>query len=455
MKNLDVIASVICYVRPWNADQFATLAKNIFPEASIYCCSEHARVDSLGLKQAYYSNLKDNIREVEADITADEAQDMIVRCRLLRKLPFFVAQKHLFAMAAAIKGILERKKPQVVLSLTVDSYVIDLLRHLSVRQGVRFVALVPSFVNGYFRVTSRGESTLNPGYDLSIIDDLRHKLLDPLYTPSFNVSALSNPNRGVFKRWVANLARVPYFFAKRYFSGDRFNFHYWASQLVSWEQFSIFLPREPGNPNWEQVLASDSRPALYIPLQMFPECTVDYWSEDAGVIDYYAALERFIEKHHVSFNIVVKEHPSVMGARPSGFYRKIKKDARITVVPTYTPSNLVLDKVQGVFIWTGTVGFESALRGKAVITLCNPYYAYGKRFLKITEQTPSEVLLDHVKAMQILKVTNCEQEELLANLVEQLFPGSFKNNGAWDSKNVRDLEDLQDMVRALTPLLML
>ncbi len=386
-------------------------------------------------------------------MTSDDIRDMIARCRLLRKLPVAVAKKHLFAMAIAVKSILEERKPQIVLSTTVDSYIIDLLRYFSERMDIKFIALVPTFVNGYFRVTSRGEMSLNPQYDLSVISDLRHKLLDPLYSPAFNAKALSNPKAGVLKRWAANIARVPYFFAKRYITGDRYNYHYWASQLVAMEQFNAFLPSEPGNPSWEVELEKDSRPAIYIPLQMFPECTVDYWSEEVSVVDYYGVLERLIEKHHVAFNIFIKEHPSVMGARPAGFYKKIQNDARVTIIPTYTPSNLVLDRMQGVVVWTGTVGFESALRGKAVFTLCEPYYVCGKRFLKITENTDSKTMLSHVDAMGSIEVAIEEQEELLARLVQQLFQGVFKNNGTWSLDNMKDLEDAQTMAISLRPLL--
>ena len=438
---------VLCYVRPWNYEQFKCLAGNIAPNASLAFCSEHPVVDFSGLSAVYYFYLSNN--SLVSNLSGAEQDDFIARCRLLRALDKPEAIRHLAAMGQAIQELLAKEQPSVVLSLMVDSYLMDLLRYYCDRLGIKFVGLVPTFVNGYFRVTARGEATFNPSADACDTHGVKQALLDPLYAPVFNANSLSSPLRGILRRWAANIARVPYFYIKRHLLKDPYNYHYWAAQVVSRQLVNYFPPSDPGNNSWLETLQNIDKPILYIPLQMVPEATVDYWCNDVEVIDYYTQLERFIAKYHSAFQIVIKEHPSVMASRPLGFYRRLAVDKRVTVVPTYTASNEVLAVADAVLVWTGSVGFEAALRGKSVICLGDPYYLYGSRFLKINPATDSSVIYAHIQQVKSRPVTSGEQDELIEHLATQLFPGHFKNNGTWSEYSEKDLADCKTMAKSL------
>ena len=129
---------------------------------------------------------------------------------------------------------------------------------------------------------------------------------------------------------------------------------------------------------------------------MFPEATVDYWCEDIKVIKYYETLEKLIKRLHNNFSLFVKEHPDVVGSRPKKFYSKIKNDRRITVIPTFVNSNYIVKKTDGVVIWTGSVGLDAMIRGKAVFSVGTPFFANGKRFLKIDLNTKLKKMLNHI-----------------------------------------------------------
>lgn len=442
---------VLCYVRPWSREHFVRLAREVFPGAEVVACSEHASVDECGLRAAYYRELAGDA-PARGLLSPVEEADLIARCRLLRKLPHATATRHLRAMAVAVDELLQREQPSHILSLTVDSFVIDLLRLLSARDGIPFTGLVGCFVNGCFRVTSRGESHLNPAPVVDALLAMKARILDPAYTPAFNRKALASPRLGAMRRWALNLARVPYFFARRHLSGDRYNYHYWSSEVVSRGHATLFPPRDPGTTGWKRRLDDDRRPKVFVPLQMFPECTIDYWCEDREAIDYYARLEDFIASHHRDVLIVVKEHPSVYPSRPPGFYAKLARDPRVVVVPTYAHSNAVLAEVEGVLVWTGTVGFEAALRGKAVLSMSNSYYVAGDRFLKIDTTTPSADILGHLARCRAAAITDAQQSELLVHLASRLYRGAFVNDGSWRPDRERDLEDLGAMAASLKPL---
>ncbi len=442
---------VLCYVRPWNYKQFECLARNLVPNSNPVFCSEHSKIDTSGLPAAYYYNLSK--KDLISDLSHKEQEDFIARCRLLRALDKSEAIRHLTAMGGAVKELLSKEQPDIVLSLMVDSYLIDLLRYYCDNFDIKFIGLVPTFVNGYFRVTARGEVTLNPGNDLCDTDAVKQKLLDPLYAPAFNAISLAKPLRSMLRRWAANIARVPYFYMKRHLLRDPYNYHYWAAQVVSRDLLDYYPPPDPGSNTWLERLQAGSKPVLYIPLQMVPEATVDYWCDEIEVINYYALLEHFIAKHHSAFQIVIKEHPSVMGSRPFGFYRRLATDKRVTVVPTYAPSNKVLAVADAVLVWTGSVGFEAALRGKSVICLGEPYYRSGPRFLKISPSTSSGVIDAHIQQMKYQPVTSEEQNQLIGHLTVQLFTGDFKNNGTWSEYSKKDLADCKVMAESLRALL--
>ncbi|NQD79939.1 hypothetical protein HP436_07045 [Pseudomonas sp. CrR14] len=426
---------VFCYVRPWNVDQFRFLATKIMPSANIVSCSEHRKYDQSGMRRRYYECLKTGEVFEAPWLDSSLVNDLIARCRLLRSLEKTEAERHLRAMALAITASFETHKPVMVLSLTVDSYVMDLLRVIAGNKNIKFVALIGTFVNGFYRLSSRGEPTKNPSANYSSIAELKDSLLKDDYAPDFNKKSLVSPRRSVRKRWVANICRVPYFFLKRLVSGDYYNYHYWASQLVSSSQLHFFPPKDPGDLNWDKKLQGSQKPKLYIPLQMFPECTVDYWCQDLEVIDYYAVLNKLIDSLSSVFELVIKEHPSVMGSRPSGFYTKLRLDSRITVIPTYTPSNFVLRMVDGVVVWTGSVGFEAMLRGKPVFGLATPFYVAGSRFMKIQTLPDVDKMLLHIDKCSKSPVAAEEQDAILYNLISQLYKGYFINDGTWSVLN--------------------
>ena len=444
--------NILCYARPWNKEQFSRLVKEIDPASNLILCSEHASTDESGLREEYYKILKNNSvldTGVIPEISKAQALDVISRCRLLRSLKRQTAERHLIAMTLAIKSVFRERKVDSVFSLTVDSYIMDLMRILSKHYEIRFIGIIGTFVNGHFRVTSRGEVTTNKDPEVNFAELVGPKLLSPEYTPAFNAKSIKSPIKSVYRRWVANTARIPFFFLKRHLTGDAYNYHYWASQLVAQENFNFLPPRDPGRHDWEDFIQKEKKPSLLIPLQMFPECTVDYWCEDSGVIKYYEMLEKTIEKLCDDFFIFLKEHPSVMGVRPSGFYSKIKKDPRVIVIPTYTPSNYILEKIDGVVVWTGSVGFEALLRGKAVLGLATPFYASGHRFRKISLSTPNNEIVKHVTSCAESKITKDEQKHVLDKLGSQLYKGNFKNDKSWAKESLSDLNDTSAMALSI------
>ena len=341
--------------------------------------------------------------------------------------------------------MLNSEKPNYAIMQTVDSYITDLIRFLCIKKKIKFIGVVGSSFNNCFRITSRGEATKNKRPDKNLTKLLLPKYIKESYVPAFVTKSLNNTKINIYKRWLRSFIGIFYFFIKRYSSRDRYNFHYWHSQILSQQHFMFFPPRAIGNAGWEKELKYKEKPSLYIPLQMFPEITVDYWCKNIESIKYYETLEKLISKLHNNFSLFIKEHPDVMGSRPKNFYSKIRKDKRITVIPTYTNSNYVVNKTDGVIIWTGTVGFDAMIRGKAVFALGDPYFASGKRFLKIDLNIKIKKMLNHIFLCKQNLISYVEQKKTFEYVAQQMYKGYYKSHLDWSDKNPDDIKDVKKM----------
>ena len=408
---------ILCYLRPVTKEQFAYFVECIDINKIIVHCSEHASVDETGLPSFYYSFLKKkNLRLSKTSLSKKEANDMIARCRLLRRLKKKEAKKHLVGMYFAIEKIFILEKPNFVISQTVDSYIIDLIRHISENRKIKFICVVGTSFNNHFRVSIRGEKTINKKVDKNLTKKLLPKFIKESYVPDYLLKSINYPKFSIIKRWLRNLIGSVYFFSKRYFSGDKYNYHYWDQQFFCQENLAIFPKSEIGSSIWEEKLNVKNKPSLYLPLQMFPEATIDYWCENLEAIKYYEMLEKIIKKLHNNFSLFIKEHPDVIGLRPKNFYSKIIKDKRITIIPTLVNSNYIVEKTDGVILWTGTVGFDAIMRGKPVFALGTPYYAYGNRFQKINLKTTNLNMIKHISYCKQNLITKNEQIKTFNNL---------------------------------------
>lgn len=439
MKN-----KVLCYVRPWNDAQFKAIAESAWPDAEIVQFSEHKAVDPTGYITNYSISLKD-ADKIQCNLSDEQISDIILRCRLLRAIKPDEANSHVKLMYAALVKLFKDVQPKYILSVTVDSFILDVATYVADEFNIPFIGLVPTFVNEHFRITSKGEAIQsNLITDESVTTELKKKLLVNNYTPDFNKKSLDAPIKTSLVRWASNIGRYLYYKTKRLPAANRYNYHYWSSEVVSKENFNYFFPKLRPCSDWENKLNSSHKVKIYLPLQMFPECTVDYWCKDSTATKYYDVLFGSIEKLS-GVSIILKEHPSVLGARTSYVYKRLSSYSNVTIVPTYCNSNNILNNVDSVLVWTGTIGFEAALRGLPVFTLGEPYYCCNDFFkmLNVDHFIEREVL-SYIQEHEVVDIKE-RQNLLLKHLRSLLLPGKFKNDGTWSQSNEDDIRDAKIM----------
>ncbi len=436
--------SVLLYVRPWNQTQMEYLARGVWGECiTVTKTSEHCSIDQSGLCEAqsqYYRQLND--QEKLLDLSDDEAEDMILRCRLLRNLSPMQARRLLISMERAVSDVLVEVKPTVMLSLTVDSYVMDIYAALCHKRGIRFIGLVPSFIKEHFRITARGEYVECRNVTEEEIKATLSDLEIKNYRPDFLVQSDREMRRNKWRMWWRNFFKPLFFALRRIKPRDRLNYHYWASQIIATKHFSL-MPRDLKGIGIQEVTvkADDGGlPLIYLPLQMSPEATIDYWSTDKRWIDYENFIIDLVSRYRQKWRFIIKEHPNLIGFRSRDFYERLKAESNCLIVAPNVASNDLVGLCRGVVVCTGTVGFEAVLRGKPVLSDSSPYYSLSGNLLPLSA-------LDHELPDKIQEEN--KQMVLMEHVLKGALPGRFLNNGTWDIDNPAHRAWAHDMAASI------
>lgn len=440
--------SIFIYVRPWNRDQFKDLAKNTWPDCDVITLSEHRSVDEDGLSEAFYRILPTcQANTLPEGLSEADVAEVIQRCRFLRAIKSDRARRYVCAMNIAVEQFFKTHRPLAALSLIVDSYVIHLIYLACLRHDIPFVGLVPTFVNGYFRVTGLGERIWNRMVTDDEVNRVCESLLCAEYKPSFLAPNSTAVRKKALLGWLRNLPKPLWFRARRWLSGDVLNYHYYASQIIAQQYWSMWPQRYDGiRPTRRSDLTkgNSGKSVIFLPLQMSPEATIDYWSKDRSWIDYEMRVITLLDKHIDKHIFVVKEHPNVLGSRTAGFYRSLSERKNCVLVAADISSNELLGLSDAVVICTGTVGFEAALRGVPVFSDSSPFHLNSDRVRPLAELTQFIAAPSGHE-----KVTREAAADMVRYLLEGLLPGRFINDGTWQPKNIEHVEFNKSISRAL------
>jgi hypothetical protein len=423
------MTEVLLYVRPWNMAQFLDLASKTWPGSTVETLSEHDGCDGSGFRElfySYYGGCKTTPTIVEElPFSDDDIADIVVRCRLLRSINRPKALKMIFSAFRAIERVLDDQKPRYVMSVTVDSFVIDLLARASRMKGIKFLGLVPTFVNGYFRITERGEKAVNREVSSDEVQSVVAMLTDQKYKPQWLAPDRDTIRKKAVKLWARNLVKPMWFAFYSRWKNDPLNAHYMTTDIVSRRYLSLFpkLYNEVGKvADVQTAIEKDPRTSVFLPLQMSPEATIDYWSSDLSWIDYEEKILSTVKGQSEKHLFIVKEHPNVFGFRTPGFYDELRQITNVVLVNPEVSSNDLLQICDSVLVCTGTVGFEALVRGKPVFSSSEPFYA---------ESSALSSLDDEVGDCHVYS-----SSELVEYLLSGFLPGTFNNDGSW-SKDLK------------------
>ena len=144
----------------------------------------------------------------------------------------------------------------------------------------------------------------------------------------------------------------------------------------------------------------------------------------------------------VSTEWLVKEHPAARGGRPRGFLKALGALSRVTFIDSQLPISESLKGVDAVFVWTGTVGVEAALRGLPVICAGEPWYFDSRFMINVVDaKLNSGDVVD-----TLLKIDGASvqlRKEFLKGVLSKVLPGRFDVQR--DSRRVMGSDDIKQI----------
>lgn len=377
---------VLVYTRPRIDVFFKKMVESIPVFEDVQYFSDHVGTEEIDVMREYYDVKADilngslNMHESWEDLNFS---DVAVRCRYLRSLSEDHAELRIKAMSVALWNIIERTQPDYMFGMVMDSYVLDLCDRLMRKRGGQYLGFLNNMVNGYSRLTSRGELIYNEEPSDVQVEEAISSLRSKFYVPNMQRDFMwkTTPWSMFFSKLCKEMVKIIYYAAKKVVDKDPDNFY--SNTVASKHCMScrgvgqLFFRRFQRDGLGEFVTESRAagKTVVYLPLQFYPECSLDYWGTSTELSDFYSVVSELLSLDLENCVVLVKEHPSAYGLRKSDFYRQFSNNSDFFLVPFDMSSNDVIEMSDAVLTWTGSVGVEAVVRNKPLVTLGSAYYA--------------------------------------------------------------------------------
>lgn len=439
-------------VQPWNFDLLKEVSHcrgidnplfiSNFPQLDQSCViSKYQMALASGRPCLFKTGLSDS-----------EIHDIIIRCRLLRELPYLKARNTVKWLAHFVLLFLNEVRPSCLLSEVRDQFFHDILFRLSGKAGIKICSLVPSMLNGYCRITlnglaSRCRDSIDPG-EVSTISKM---LISDTYVPDY-LPRRKSIQKLFYKNHALNVLRLFYFSVARLHPRYRFTYHYWSGQINLVKNALNLLPIMPSIEYVRDIgeIKNKIRKTIFVPLHFYPEATTDYWCDVSSSMLYPERLEYIINQLSPHFDIVIKEHPSSIGNRKHAFYQIFNSPGVWSAHPLSSTRNL-LDHCDAVLIWSGSVGIEAIIKGKPIIYASNkPYYdCFDLNYMigKSIDIASISCFIDQF--VPIFDASPDFSNIFFRRLLESHIPARFRNDGTFDSKNQEHLYEAEVLAKYL------
>src|SRR5690606_19263261 len=115
--------------------------------------------------------------------------------------------------------------------------------------------------------------------------------------------------------------------------------------------------------------ALENRDFIYYPLHVDPEASTMHLAPD--FTNQLAVIESLAKRKKLSMDLVVKEHPNMIGRRPKGFYEAITALPGVYLAHPDIPSLRLIKCARLVVTITGTVAWEAMVLKKPAMAFGN------------------------------------------------------------------------------------
>ncbi len=298
--------NVLVYTRPRIKVFFHELVKKISCFHHVTFMSDHKGEEEICIMSYYYEAKEDMRLKHTTPKNRLNFERIVQRCRFLRSLPFEKAILTAKAMCIAVERIVEQYQPDFIFGMVMDSYVLDIMDQVMRARNSQYIGFLNNMVNGYSRLTSRGELIqLNNPTD-EIIDKTLSLLSASQYLPNMQRDFMwrTSPYLCFFTKYLKEQIKILYYFFKKLKDKDADNFYYntvAAKHCMSCRHIDQLFFRRFENKNWLHEIEDakkNNKLIVYLPLQFYPECSVDYWGTELELGNFYAVIDQVIANQY-------------------------------------------------------------------------------------------------------------------------------------------------------------
>ena len=438
---------VFVFCRPYLVPDFQ---ENVAPLADKYEFSfltDGRRSGIRDTRQRFYERME--TAPTPTGFSVEDELDVVERCRYLRNLPRSRALKMLRAMASVLEEELEIYNPHVVLAQMVDEYITHLLSKIAEIRGIVYAGYIYSYFPGKAQIV-----LFSDGRPLKVRVPSEMEINEIWTNVSPHNFRQNYKQKNNYSKAQHLKAMLRYKVKQIVFSllawrdNDPLNLHYRCLPYVVERRRWRDLPSENDfHKNWDQLIKklrkNKNLPVVYLPLAYFPESSTDYWVDNKNIIDYKKITLDILAILSKNFTIVVKEHMHMLGGRDIEYYREIKGLANVISVPPSVNSNDVLAMSDAVILGGGSVGIESFVRDKPILTFCNTscwFLASGATKLDL-----SDIASWTVKINEVISAYKISSDVQKLEFLRQCLQGTMrikKSGKLWPICNTEDLQNL-------------
>lgn len=377
---------------------------------------------------AYRRLLRERATE-SAMLDAVQLDEVIARCRVLRWLPRAKAAAMALAMAEVMDAVLETVQPVSVVSWPIDRYVSDVLARRALARGIPYFEITESPLLGRTMMIYRGQSVEQAAeFDANAIETARVELTSPLFTPPIIRQRRKYTAARFWKMFGYFRLRGVAFKAISFAKRDPLNLHYLDAQPFLGHKPRLGDYRVLARPDadWKTIYESVPRERrLFIPLQVFPEASIDYWIDDLDLVQHEDLLVEVAETFsRAGYVICVKDHPLQFGFRQLGLIDRLRAIKNVTFAPYDVNANDVLALTGATFTCTGTLGMQSAMLGLKAVAV-ESYCSTKEDFVLISKRADVAELPARVEGFANDGPIIDRQSRIAAKLLRSSFPGDF------------------------------
>lgn len=379
------------------------IAKSLFDDGTEFVFISDERLPYVGVKwwgkYFYHFKYSDDLLDEFYSKNID-FDDVIQRCRQLRALPKFKAYDYIRRAILSWRQILLDIKPDFVLSLPIDSYIIHSLYIVCDRLKIPSVDVQYTQFPNRIRFTRFGELLSN--YDEGDTGEFK-SFLNNLERP-FRPNYISNVKKnflllGVRRLIIDSLKRYVYA-SYRWLTqdSDSFSFSGWVYQKLLMISTPARL-RAIRSTDQHAVNISECENYIFLPLQFYPESVNDYWIKNRALIDHHEVTLRVISDISKKYKVIVKEHPTCYGKRDEYFINRLKAMKNVSFCRTDESIYGVINKSLAVVGYASTTLMQSIILKKPVLFLGESYYGTGgypvvKKFSEIMFDLDKSIGMD-------------------------------------------------------------